>query len=298
MSAQGAWPRRWALVAGARVEVPPAPGLAGMHEPLAELPEGVYSGLRTFPGGRFLELEAHLARAERSARAMGYSLAEEREGLLDALQQVADEAAPVDLALRFDVLAEAAALDGVAARAWIAATPLQPLPEPFLEQGVAVQWARELVRERPLVKTTSFVLRRRPYPLGRQEAFEHLLLDPLGRILEGSSSSFFVVRDDRLVTAGGGVLEGITRAIVLRLADRLGLRTLLEAPAAEEVGRWSEAFLTSSTRAVVPVVEVAGERVGGGRPGPWTRRLREAYVAYAEREALRARGAAPTRAGS
>jgi branched-chain amino acid aminotransferase len=269
-----------------------------MHEPLADLPEGVYSGLRTFPGGRFLELEAHLARAERSARAMGYSVSDEREGLLDALQQVADEAAPVDLALRFDVLAEAAALDGVAARAWIAAAPLQPLPEPFLEQGVAVQWARDLMRDRPLVKTTSFVLRRRPYPLGRQEAFEHLLLDPQRRILEGTSSSFFVVCDDCLLTAGGGVLEGITRAIVLRLADRLGLRARLEAPAAEDVGHWSEAFLTSSTRAVVPVIEVAGERVADGRPGPWTRRLRESYAACAEREARRARDAAPTRARS
>jgi branched-chain amino acid aminotransferase len=260
-----------------------------MHEPLAGLPEGVYSGLRTFPGGRFLELGAHLARAERSAHALGYSLAGEREALLDALQRVVDEAAPTDLALRFDLLAAPAELDGVAARVWIAAAPLEPLPERFLEEGVGVQRAPGLVRDRPVVKTTSFVLRRRPYPLGRQEAFESLLLDPAGRVLEGSSSSFFVLREGRLETAGSGVLEGVTRAVVLRLAGQLGLETRLEAPRADGVGGWSEAFLTSSTRAVVPVVEVGGERVGDGRPGPWTRRLRELYAAYAEREARRAR---------
>jgi len=288
VSAARGWPRRIALVGSAPLDVPPPAGVRGMHEPLAGLPDGVYSGLRTFPGARFLALEAHLDRAERSARALGYSIAAERAALVRALQQVADEAAPVDLALRFDVLAEPAELDHVRARTWIAATALEPIPAHFLAQGVAVQWARELSRERPLVKTTGFVRRRSPYPLARQDAYEHLLSDPAGRILEGTSSNFFVARAGRLVTAGEGVLEGITRGIVLELAAQASIEIDLEAPRADQLAHWQEAFLTSSTRGVVPVVAIGGERVGDGRPGPLTARLLASYREHAEREARRA----------
>jgi branched-chain amino acid aminotransferase len=291
MSLDAGWPRRLALVAGAAVDVPPPPGARGMHEPLAGLPEGVYSGLRTFPGGRFLALEAHLDRAERSARALGYSIEGEREALVDALQRLADEAAPRDLALRCDVLAEPFALDGVSARTWIAAVPFEPVPGHLLRSGVGVGVARELARDRPLVKTTSFVLRRRPYPLGRPEAYEHLLLDGHGRVLEGSSSNAFVVRAGRLVTAGAGVLEGITRGLVLELARGLDIEVVLEAPALDGLASWQEAFLTSSTRAVLPIASVESEQVGSGCPGPLTTRLREAYLDHAARAARRARGA-------
>jgi len=263
-----------------------------MHEPLRDLPEGVYSGLRTFPGGRFLALQAHLDRAERSARALGYSIADEREALMTALQRVADEAAPLDLALRCDVLAEAAELDGVLARTWIAAVPLEPVPERFLLEGVGVDWARDLTRDAPLVKTTAFVLRRRPYPLARQDVYEHLLVDSIGRLLEGTSSNVFVVRAGRLVTAGAGVLEGITRGIVLQLAADLGIDVVGEPLPSGEVAQWEEAFLTSSTRAIVPITAVGGQPIGSGRPGPMTARLRAAYVEHAAREARRIGGAA------
>jgi branched-chain amino acid aminotransferase len=280
--------RRMALVDGAWIDVPPRAGLRGMHALLSELPDGVYSGLRTFPVARFLGLTAHLDRAERSARALGYSFQAERDALLRGLQRVADEAAPVDLALRFDVLPAPTEVEGVRARLWIGAAALEPVPQRFLDEGVGVQWTRELARERPLVKTTAFVRQRHPYPLARQDAYEHVMLDAEGRVLEGTSSNFFAVRGDRLLTAGGGVLEGITRAIVLDLAARRGMRIELDAPPSSQAATWSEAFLTSSTRGVVPIVACGGARVGAGKPGPHTRALLDAYSDYAEREARRA----------
>jgi branched-subunit amino acid aminotransferase/4-amino-4-deoxychorismate lyase len=276
------------LVGGELLDVPPREGQRGMHALLAELPDGVYSGLRTFPGARFLALRAHLDRAERSASALGFSFESERGALVAALQRTADEAAPVDLALRFDALPEPAELDGVRARLWIAAAALEPVPRRFLEEGVGIQWTRELFRERPLVKTTAFVRRRHPYPLARQDAYEHVMLDAQGRALEGTSSNFFAVRGDHLLTAGEGVLEGITRAIVLELAPLRGLRIDLDPPRIAQTGSWTEAFLTSSTRGLVPIVACGGERIGDGRSGPHTRALLEAYGEHAEREARRA----------
>jgi branched-subunit amino acid aminotransferase/4-amino-4-deoxychorismate lyase len=182
----------------------------------------------------------------------------------------------------------AAELDGVGARIWIAACALDPVPQRFLDEGVGVQWTRELARELPLVKTTGFVRRRHPYPLARQDAYEHVMLDAQGRALEGTSSNFYAVRGDSLITAGSGVLEGITRAIVLELAARRGMSIDLAAPPSAEAGAWSEAFLTSSTRGVVPIVTCGGVRIGDGRPGPHTRALLAAYTEHAEREARRA----------
>ena len=280
--------RRFALLHEGPVEVPLPPGVDGMHAALGELPGGVYSGLRSFPGGRFLALEAHIARAERSARALGFELGAERALLVVGLQRVVDDARPDDLRLRFDVLPEPFELGGVRARLWLATAPYTPVPQRYLEQGARVEVAEGLVREEPLVKTTEFVLRRRPYPLESDQAYEHLLVDGGGRILECTSANVYALRGGRLETADSGVLEGITRALVLDLARELGLEVELRAPRLDEVAQWDEAFLSSSTRGLVPIVDVAGARVGDGRPGPWTRRLSEAYARLAERDAARA----------
>lgn len=287
-STAAATTRRFALLPEGPVEVPLPVGVDGMHAALADLPPGVYSGLRSFPGGRFLALDAHVARAERSARALGFELGDEREVLIAGLQRVVDDARPRDLKLRFDLLPEPFELGGVRARLWLATAPYVPVPQRYLEHGVRVEVADGLVRHEPLVKTTEFVLRRRPYPLETEQAYEHLLLDEGGRVLECSSANFYVVQGDRLVTAGSGVLEGVTRGLVLRTAAELGMQIELSAPALDAAVTWDEALLSSSTRGLVPVVDVAGVQVGFGRPGPWTKRLSEAYARLAEREAARA----------
>ena len=82
------------------------------------------------------------------------------------------------------------------------------------------------------------------------------------------------------------ILSGITRAAVRALAAEAGIAveerafTLAEAQAADE------AFATSATAFVMPVVEIDGVKVGDGRPGPLTRRLRALYVAEMRRAAL------------
>jgi branched-subunit amino acid aminotransferase/4-amino-4-deoxychorismate lyase len=75
-----------------------------------------------------------------------------------------------------------------------------------------------------------------------------------------------------------GILPGITRRIVLRLARQKGLEILYRRPCLGE--NFEEAFLTSSSRGVVPVVAIDGQRVGKGEPGPHTRALGEAYDRY------------------
>jgi branched-subunit amino acid aminotransferase/4-amino-4-deoxychorismate lyase len=78
-------------------------------------------------------------------------------------------------------------------------------------------------------------------------------------------------------SAEAGILEGITRTVVLDLAKRAGLKVVEGMLDPGEIERSQELFLTSSTRGVVPIVRVAGKPVGNAQPGPITRKLMEAY---------------------
>lgn len=257
-------------------------GATSVYEAFDNLPLGVYSALRTFEHDKFLHLDYHLDRTEQSMRLLGWTYCLDRGAFCRALHQVCCAYPLPDARVRFDVLAAAATALGSDSRVLIALTPFTPVPDACYEQGVRVQLAPHLQRENPLVKTASFVLARRPYPLGHPEAYEHLLINEEGDILEGSSSNFYAVQGGCLYTAGAGVLEGITRRVVLQLAIELGLPVALAAVNAAGISQLDEAFISSSSRGIVPVVAISGQKVGEGRPGPITRQLEAAYQAYVQ----------------
>lgn len=111
------------------------------------------------------------------------------------------------------------------------------------------------------------------------DCIEALLYLPDGTITEGSHSSFFGVLHGRVLTApnSNAILPGITRGLVLRLADRTGISVTEHTLTRADLARVSELFLTGTTTEVLPVVRVDGQPVGDGQPGPVTRRLQEAY---------------------
>lgn len=276
--------RLYAVLAAGPVLAEPAPGATGVHDAFDHLPAGVYSALRTYEHERFLRLDLHMARTHRSAAAAGISDFDEPL-LRRALHAVATAWPLADARVRFDVLPEPVESKNGASRLWIGLSPLAPIPEDYLRLGVHAKIARELRREHPLVKTTAFIRRRRPFPLGTREAFEHLMLDEAGRILEGTSSNFFGAAAGALRTAPVGVLEGVTRQVLLELAADLDIPVRLAAISLGQLARLDEAFLTSSSRGLVPIVGLDGQRIGSGRPGPLFERLHDAFEQYVQREA-------------
>ena len=99
---------------------------------------------------------------------------------------------------------------------------------------------------------------------------------------EATSANVFLVERGALVTPprASGILPGVTRALVIALARRAGLRVREERIAAPRLRRAREIFLTASTIEILPVVRIDGRAVGPGRPGPVTRRLQSAYAAH------------------
>jgi branched-subunit amino acid aminotransferase/4-amino-4-deoxychorismate lyase len=261
--------------------VPPA----GVHELAGELPAGVYTALSTVGHHRFLGLEAHLDRLERNLGELGYGLPLDRTALRAALDSLVRSYPGADARLRVDVLPGPPPGLDTDATVLVAIAPHEPVPEAYRRDGVCVSLTSELRRERPRIKTTTFVALRRPYPLQTQRCYEHVMVDAGGRLLECTSANFYGVRGGAVHTAHEGVLEGITRELVYRLARELDIEVVRTAVTTGDYASLDEAFLSSSTRGIVPVVEIEGRAIGDGRPGPVTRRLMQALDALVEREA-------------
>jgi branched-chain amino acid aminotransferase len=251
-----------------------------LDEATRQLPQGAYTTFRTFGRGRAVHLADHLNRLAETARLSGHApgidMDNLRVGLRQALADYHAEDARVRLVLDLTV---------TPGDAYLLLEPLQtPAPELY-QRGVAVV-TRSAHRENPKAKQTAFIVEadslRRSLPEG---AFEAVMVSPIGELLEGLSSNFFAVIDGELWTAEEGVLSGITRAMVLEEARQLGIPIHLQGVAMASIPGVEEAFITSASRAVLPVTRIDAATVGSGEPGPITRLLLERYNRRMGREA-------------
>jgi len=168
-------------------------------------------------------------------------------------------------------------LQGQVGRVYVLAAVLEiPSLEDY-QQGVMVI-TTPLQRSNPKAKLTGSIRRaeqvRSQMSPGMHEA---LMLGEDGRILEGLSSNFFAVKSGEAWTAEEGVLSGITRALVLQEIKRAGIPLRLSPVTIDELPFLDETFITSSSRAVLPVRQVDGLVIGGGSPGPLTQRIARLY---------------------
>jgi D-alanine transaminase len=109
-----------------------------------------------------------------------------------------------------------------------------------------------------------------------------------GRVTEGTSNNAYIVQGKRIITRdlSHDILHGITRAAVLRFAREAQMEVEERAFSPEEAKAADEAFITSASTFVMPVVEIDGVRLGDGKPGPVSRRLREIYIEESRKSAV------------
>jgi len=130
-----------------------------------------------------------------------------------------------------------------------------------------------------------------PNVLGKQAAVDHgvdeIIYVKDGFPIEGALNNFFTVFGDTVVThpTSNQILPGISREVVLELCRKLGYRVEHKAITLAELFEASEAFHTGTLTEVKPCVQVDGRVIGGGKPGPVTRALFDAFVAETERVA-------------
>jgi branched-subunit amino acid aminotransferase/4-amino-4-deoxychorismate lyase len=249
---------------------------SSLDEVTRQLPEGYYSTFRTFDGcTRVLGLTSHVRRLYEPV-----SRPEVDESFLRRqLRALLEPYRPEEARVRAVMTKEG--------QVYVAIEPLKPLPREIYEKGVSVV-TTELQRQQPRLKSTTFIGRsdsERKY-IAAEGVFEALLVKD-GRILEGMTSNFFYVvrRNARSVppylgTAGDDVLLGITRESVIEVAEHMGLVVKYRPLKHDQLADADEAFITSSSRGIVPITRIDDVTIGQGSPGPITKQLMTAYEAY------------------
>ena len=108
---------------------------------------------------------------------------------------------------------------------------------------------------------------------------EAIMLSSQGFISEGVGENIFMVRDGKVITppASAGILEGITRKVIMKLAEKLGYSVIERDITPNELFNADEVFLTGTAAEVLPVREINKRIIGEGIPGPFTKRLIEEF---------------------
>ena len=257
--------------------------------------DGVYEGIGVL-GGRLIDNEAHLERLERSLREVRIPNPYTRAEWTAFEEEIVRRNGMAEGFVYFQVTR------GVAERDFFFpenATPTVAMftqakaivHAPAAQTGIAVvtvpdqRWARRDIKSISLL--AQVLAKQAAKEAGAQEAW--MVED--GFVTEGGSSSAFIVtRQNRIIVRplSQAILPGITRQSLFRLAAETGIVLEERLFTVEEAYEAAEAFLTSASNFVLPVVSIDGRPVADGRPGQLTKRLRELYLAMATAPALAA----------
>ena len=250
--------------------------------------DGVYEVI-SIHGGRLVDAKAHYDRLDRSLRKLEIAPAMSRLALDHVLHETLRRNRLSKGILYLQMTRGVAKRDHAFPREVSTSLVVtarrggQPNPE-AIESGVTVVLVPETRWARCDIKSVSLL----PNVLAKQHAkkqgaFESWFVEADGNITEGSSTNAWIVDGDgNLVTRNlhAGILSGVTRNAVVDLAARERI-SIVERPfTADEAKAAPEAFLTSTTSFVMPVVRIDGDRIGDGLPGALTRKLQALYEGH------------------
>lgn len=253
---------------------------SNLDELTGRVSDGFYTTFSTLAQGtRVLGLRAHLKRLYKPAQEFQLKPSANERTVRQHIAELAKANLPKKSRIRLILTKDTGDV-------YIGIQPLIPPLESVYRDGVHVLTA-DMARHDPRIKGTDFITQSANLrKLVKGDIYEILLVHE-GGFLEGMTSNFYAVRsvnehhphnDITLITAQKGILLGVTRRAVLQLARRQGMSIEYRSPRVDE--KFEEAFLTSSSRGVVPIVKIDGKPVGQGVPGAWTKALSLAYQAY------------------
>lgn len=256
--------------------------------------DAIYEVVRTVHRRPF-HLDLHLDRLQRSGEAIDLDVAPMREALAREVDRlIALEKGDVDVSIRIMITRGAThTLDLLGADGpplWIVwVKPLEPWRQELFEKGMRIQSIRPdaiVARVSPGVKSNNRQANVTVHRVARQNGFDDgLFVDPSGVVTEGPTWNLFLVKAGVVLTPPleRGILEGITRGLVLRLCERLPVPSRVREVTLDEAHHADEMFITSTTRGIMPVAQLDDVRFPG-TPGPLTTKLRRALMESMELE--------------
>ena len=254
--------------------------------------DGVFEGIRVY-SSKVFELDAHLRRLYESAKVIRLNIGMTIGHLADAVKQTVKANNIVDGYIRLVVTRGVGCL-GInpfvceKSQVIIIADNIQLYPEELYEKGLRVISACT-IRNHPLslppqVKSLNYLNN----ILAKIEAVdagvpEAIMYNHMGFVAEASGDNVFILKDGVLCSPPiqAGSLEGVTRAVVMRLAAQEKIEVIEKNLTRFDLYVADEFFLTGTAAEVIGVVEIDGMQISDGKPGPVTKRLRKKFFDYA-----------------
>ena len=159
---------------------------------------------------------------------------------------------------------------------------------PVAEVGLKVISIPDIRWGRRDIKTVQLLYPSMGKMMAKAEGKDDAWMVEDGVVTEGTSNNAYIVKDGKIITRhlGNEILHGITRAAVLRFASEAQMHVEERSFSIEEAKAADEAFITSASAFVMPVVEIDNVPLGDGKPGSVSRRLREIYLEESRKVAL------------
>jgi branched-chain amino acid aminotransferase len=253
--------------------------------------DGVFEGIRVY-GGKIFEFDAHLDRLYDSAKVIRLVIPMAKETLVDAVNKTIEANNIVDGYIRLIITRGIGDL-GLnplickEAGIIIIADSIQLYPEELYEKGLQVASAAT-IRNHPLslppqIKSLNYLNN----ILAKIEALdkgvnEAIMYNHEGYVAEAVADNIFIIKNGVVYTPPiqSGSLEGITRAVVMRLAKAENIEVVEKNLVRFDLYVCDEFFLTGTAAEVIGIVEMDGRIIGDGKPGPITRLLRKRFYEY------------------
>jgi len=250
--------------------------------------DGVFEGLRAY-GGVVFRLREHLDRLWDSAKGIWLDIPVSKEQLAEAVNKTVELNGISDGYIRLVVTRGVGTL-GLDAHLCknpqiiIIAAHLALYPAEFYEKGLEIVTAGTIRNNNaalsPQVKSLNYLNNIMAKIEGHLAGcVETLMLNSKGEVAECTGDNIFIVKSGILSTPGtdAGILDGITRKVVLEIAAELGIPSRETSMTRQDVYSADECFLTGSGAELIPVVKVDGRIIGTGKPGEITKKLHERF---------------------
>ena len=253
--------------------------------------DGVFEGIRVY-SGRVFRAADHLTRLFDSAKAIRLTIPYTRDEVQAAMEQTIKANNFTDCYIRL-VVTRGAGYLGLNPNKCPRATmivitdTIELYPKEMYEKGMAVITS-SVIRNHPnamspRIKSLNYLNN----ILAKIEAIdagvpEAIMLNQEGNVAECTGDNIFIVRGGTVYTPGtaDGILEGITRQVILELCARLNISCVEKTLQRHDLYIADECFLTGSAAEVVPVTKIDGRPIGNGQPGPVTRKIMDAFHRY------------------
>ena len=255
--------------------------------------DGVYE-VTSVLDGRLIDFAGHAARLRRSLSELSMPSPADDDALLGLHREIVRRNGVEDGLVYMQVTRGAADRDFAypedAAPTLVLFTQAKPglASNPKADEGLRVVTIPDRRWGRRDIKTVQLLYPSMGKMIAKAAGADDAWMVEDGAVTEGTSNNAYIVKDGRIVTRqlGEEILHGITRRAVLALAREAQMRVEERPFTVEEAMAADEAFVTSASAFVMPVVEIDGAAVGTGAPGPVARRLREIYIEESRRAAV------------